>query len=122
MASGLAEVPRYQWRARRYPWALRAIAAAEAVHGEPEPTCRCGGPLPEYRSRNPGGQCEACEPNKLVDPPGRPGHVHYDADGDPACHNGGRSALTCDPGLVTCQACSRTTACLEELAARMVTA
>jgi len=115
-----AEVPLYSYRARSYPWALRAIAAAEAVHGPPEPTCRCGGPLPEYRARNPGGQCETCEPGMLVIP-ARPGQVHYEAGGDPACRNGGASPqLTGDPRLVTCGACERTTACLEELGRRMV--
>jgi len=32
--NGLAEVP-YEWRARSYPWAERALAAAEARHGAP---------------------------------------------------------------------------------------
>ncbi len=32
----------YQWRARTYPWADRALRAAEAVYGTPEPAAeRC---------------------------------------------------------------------------------
>lgn len=43
--NGLAEVA-YEYRARRYPWAQRAIAAAEAEHGKPFPACgRCGAKL-----------------------------------------------------------------------------
>jgi hypothetical protein len=43
--NGLAEVP-YEYQARTYPWAQRAIAAAEAEHGKPVPVCgKCGGRL-----------------------------------------------------------------------------
>lgn len=43
----LPEVPRYAYRARRYRWAERNIAAAEATHGPPGPVCsRCGARLP----------------------------------------------------------------------------
>jgi hypothetical protein len=43
--NGLAETP-YEYRARAYPWAQRAIAAAEAQHGKPVPVCgTCGGRL-----------------------------------------------------------------------------
>lgn len=38
-------VPRYAYRARRYPWAERVIQAAEAIHGPPEPVCLCGQPI-----------------------------------------------------------------------------
>lgn len=34
--NGLPFTPGYVWRARRYPWAERAIARAEAIHGQPE--------------------------------------------------------------------------------------
>lgn len=105
--NNMPDVPLYQWRARVYPWALRAIAAAEAVHGAPQPTCRCGAPLSEYRSRNPGGQCETCEPGGPAVPE-RAGHVHYASSGSPACRNaGGNPQLTGDPHLVTCQNCAR---------------
>ncbi len=33
--NNIPEVP-YQWRARTYPWAQRALAAAEAEYGQPE--------------------------------------------------------------------------------------
>jgi hypothetical protein len=55
--NGLAEVP-YAYRARTYPWALRALAAAEAEHGQPVPVCgRCGTRL---ACRGGYGRCVAC--------------------------------------------------------------
>ena len=36
--NGLAEVA-YEYRARSYPWAQKAIAEAEAEHGKPVPVC-----------------------------------------------------------------------------------
>jgi hypothetical protein len=35
----------YRYRGRRYPWAERTIRRAQAIHGEPLPTCTCGHPL-----------------------------------------------------------------------------
>lgn len=60
--NNMPDVPYYRHRARRYPWAERAIAAAEAEHGAPESTCVCGSLLPEYRARYVGGKCETCQP------------------------------------------------------------
>ena len=41
----------YEYRARAYPWAQAAIAAAEARHGPPRPVCAtCLGPV--ARARN----------------------------------------------------------------------
>ncbi len=34
--NGLPQPVGYVWRARTYPWAQRAIARAEAIHGQPE--------------------------------------------------------------------------------------
>jgi hypothetical protein len=127
----MPEVPLYRWRplgARpAYPWAARAIAAAEAVHGPPEPTCLCGRPLlPERLSRNPAALCAACEPPEPSVPPRV---LHFaDPDGDPAveaaCHVGGNTAVTDDPGKVTCRVCLRSRALARAvaraLAGRMV--
>jgi hypothetical protein len=41
----------YRWKDRTYPWAKRRIAAAEAAHGPPSPTCRCGRPAVNTRDR-----------------------------------------------------------------------
>ena len=112
-----AEVPLYSYRARSYPWALRAIAAAEAVHGPPVPTCRCGAPLAEYDSRNPYGQCDACKPGAPV----REDALHFTGpDGRGACHPAGAYESTDDPRQVTCRNCAATAAVTRELAARMV--
>jgi hypothetical protein len=42
--NGLPETPGYVYRGRRYPWAEAVLAAAEAIHGAPVPTCPCGQP------------------------------------------------------------------------------
>ena len=43
--NGLPIVP-YEWRTRVYPWAVAAIAAAEARYGPPRPACgTCHAPL-----------------------------------------------------------------------------
>jgi hypothetical protein len=55
--NGLPESPAYEWRGRRYPWALAVLAAAEAVHGPPSPTCLCGQPVPGGTSIR---RCPAC--------------------------------------------------------------
>jgi len=55
--NGLAEVP-CAYRARSYPWAVKALAAAEAQHGKPVPVCGvCGGRL-TYNGDY--GRCPAC--------------------------------------------------------------
>jgi hypothetical protein len=55
--NGLAGIP-YEYRARAYPWALRAIAAAEAEHGKPVPVCgTCGSRLVYSGSW---GRCVEC--------------------------------------------------------------
>ncbi|HMH94944.1 MAG TPA: hypothetical protein VK586_28150 [Streptosporangiaceae bacterium] len=114
-------IPRYEWRARVYPMAQRAIGIAEAEHGPPVPTCPCGLPLPEVRSRNPHARCETCRPGPL---PGGPASVlHFlNLEDEPACHVAGEYEAITDPRKVTCRACLRTTAIAVELAARMVTA
>lgn len=44
--NGLPERVNYSYRGRSYPWAERAIEAAEAEHGKPKPVClECGSPL-----------------------------------------------------------------------------
>jgi hypothetical protein len=43
--NGLPEVPGYSYRERSYPWADAVLAAADAEHGDPAPTCFCGQPL-----------------------------------------------------------------------------
>jgi hypothetical protein len=53
-------VPRYRWQARAYPWARRALAAAEAVHGAPSPTCRCGQEIGRTAYGQPEDQCYSC--------------------------------------------------------------
>lgn len=53
-------VPMYSYRERSYAWAKRSIAAAEAVHGEPVPTCLCGARLDENTARH-GELCEDCK-------------------------------------------------------------
>jgi hypothetical protein len=40
--NGLAPTRPYRWRAHRPAWMRAAIAAAEAQHGPPKPTCVCG--------------------------------------------------------------------------------
>ena len=42
LRNGLPVPQPYTWRARRYPQAERVLAAAEAEHGSPSPTCLCG--------------------------------------------------------------------------------
>lgn len=54
----------YAWRARAYPHAARAIERAEAEHGEPVPTCLCGGPV-TYRRDDTGGRCSRCGQSPL---------------------------------------------------------
>lgn len=34
--NGLPDTPGYRWRARRYPWAVRVLAASEARYGKPD--------------------------------------------------------------------------------------
>jgi len=55
-------IPRYSWQARAYPWAQRVLAAAEAVHGPPVPTClRCARPINHASTAWRGdGICYAC--------------------------------------------------------------
>ena len=54
------QVP-YAWRARRYPWARRAIAVAEARYGKARPVCVCGAPLRHEQAAF-GGRCGNCPP------------------------------------------------------------
>jgi hypothetical protein len=64
--NGIPETPRrYTYRARRTPWMLSALAAAEAQHGPPVPTCVCGQRLVIH-----GGnvQCKACGRNVYTGP------------------------------------------------------
>jgi hypothetical protein len=118
--NNMPDVPLYQWRARVYPWAQRAIAAVEAVHGEPEPTCACGAPLEERRARNPGGRCETCDPAPPP-PPASPPPVHFLGPSDePACHVTGNTTSTTDPGKVTCLVCLRSRVLARARAGRMV--
>ena len=55
--NGLAEVP-YAYRARSYPWAVKALAAAEAQHGKPVPVCGACGARLTYNGGH--GRCPAC--------------------------------------------------------------
>lgn len=66
-------VPRYAWRARSYPWAQRVLAAAEAEHGQPEPTCLCGAVVTYRDGRI--VRCGACgrTPRDLADLAGKAG-------------------------------------------------
>lgn len=121
----MPDVPLYRWRPRgdrpAYPWAARAIAAAEAVHGAPEPTCLCGGPLPEASARNPHALCAACEPPKPPKPSAPPAVLHFlDGAGEPACRGTGSTVSTTDPRKVTCRVCLRSRALARDLAGRMV--
>ena len=61
--NGLPLVP-YEREARTYPWALKAIAAAEAEHGEPFPVCLCGARLVYVNGGH--GRCPACEPDAVT--------------------------------------------------------
>jgi hypothetical protein len=55
--NGLAQVP-YEYQARRYPWAQKALALAEREHGKPVPVCSaCGGRLISHGAY---GRCAAC--------------------------------------------------------------
>lgn len=111
------KVPFYQWRARSYAWAKRAIAQAEAVHGPPKPTCDCGRLLPERRSRDPHARCDTC------DPPYVPPVMHFIGPRDePACRIPGDTIATDNPRKVTCGACLRTRVLAAARAPRMVTA
>jgi hypothetical protein len=113
-------VPYYRHGARTYPWAQRAIAAAEAVHGRPVPTCLCGAPLTERRGRDFGGQCETCDPG-TAPAAASPAPMHFlDAADEPACHATGNTTSTTDPGKVTCLVCLRSRALALALAGRMV--
>jgi len=56
--NGLAPTRPYTWRARRPAWMTAALAAAEAQHGPPVPTCLCGSRLPA--SRDAYVTCPAC--------------------------------------------------------------
>jgi hypothetical protein len=55
--NGLAKIP-YAYRARAYPWAARAIAAAEAEHGKPVPVCGACGARLAYSGG--WGRCPVC--------------------------------------------------------------
>jgi hypothetical protein len=60
--NGLPATRPYRWRAPRPAWMQAALAAAEAEHGPPVPTCVCGTVLVFRRgtayARCPGcGQC-----------------------------------------------------------------
>ena len=60
--NGVPVVASYAWRARRYPWAQRTIAAAEAEHGQPFPVCAdCGGRM-DYTGGY--GRCPSCRPRR----------------------------------------------------------
>lgn len=111
-------VPLYQYRARRYPWAQRVLAAAEAEHGEPEPTCTCGQPIAEWRVHA-GRPCAACQPTLR---PSREAAMHFLDHRDlPACRTDGQYTATTDPAAVTCKTCQRTTPYLEETGRRVMT-
>ena len=49
----------YTYRARAYPWAQRVLARSEQVHGQPQPTCVCGGNV-TYGGYAHGGICDLC--------------------------------------------------------------
>lgn len=57
--NGLAATRPYRWRAPRPAWMRAAIAAAEAQHGPPVPTCVCGTAL-AYRKGCAYTTCRAC--------------------------------------------------------------
>ena len=59
--NGLREVA-YEYRARAYPWAQRAIERAEAEHGPPRPVCAgCGAPMSVPNNAWPrNGLCPGC--------------------------------------------------------------
>jgi len=63
--NGLPETPAYAWRQRSYPRAARLIELAAAEHGEPVPTCACGGRM-TFSSRSvdgmsaANGRCVSC--------------------------------------------------------------
>lgn len=54
----------YRWRARMFPLAEQANKRAEAQHGEPVPTCLCGGRI-TYTHKAYGGRCDACGQSPL---------------------------------------------------------
>ncbi len=56
--NGLAPTRPYAWRAPRPAWMLAALAAAEAEHGPPRPTCLCGTVLGFHRGAY--ATCPAC--------------------------------------------------------------
>lgn len=113
------KIPGYQYRARNYGWAQRAITAAEARHGPPEPTCICGRPVPDSRARY-GAPCYTCQPAPATD---APAVLHFlDWHDEPACHDRGQVTSTTDPYTVTCKICLTTRALAEELDRRMVNA
>lgn len=58
--NGRPETPAYQWRARTYPWARAALAAAEAVHGQPYPVCQFGHPM-TFSNDHVQGWCRTCQ-------------------------------------------------------------
>jgi len=57
--NGLAPTRPYRWRDRRPAWMAAAIAAAEAEHGPPVPTCVCGARL-AFRHGAQYATCTAC--------------------------------------------------------------
>lgn len=59
LRNDLPEIPRYQYRARDYPWAKAVLRAAEETHGEPKPTCLCGAPLAWREGQI--ARCRACK-------------------------------------------------------------
>ena len=116
----MSTVPHYQWRARTYAWAQRAIAQAEAVHGPPELTCVCGGPITAERATY-SRRCETCDPPA---PAAASVILHFlDWRDKPACRATGATTSTANPRTVTCGACLRTRVLTRVLAwDRMVTA
>jgi hypothetical protein len=54
----------YVWRARTYPWAIRALAAAEAVYGKPAANRTVGRPRKTAPEASPGqlpqSRCPSC--------------------------------------------------------------
>lgn len=61
LRNGVPETPGYTWRARTYPWAQQALAAAEATHGAPDPTCAgCDRPMSQARAAL-SSLCGGCE-------------------------------------------------------------
>lgn len=108
-------VPLYSYRARRYPWAQRVLAAAEAEHGPPVPTCEHGKPIPDARGRGV-RRCPECQVAEQKTA------MHWlDYREKPACRPPVPFIATTVAANVTCGACKRTTAYRDE-AARLVSA